>query len=461
MPVERGPQQPNITFWGAAESVTGSMHLVEVRGAHILLDCGKFRAGFGQRDSGCVSFPFTPAEIDAVVLSHAHVDHCGNLPALVRQGFTGPIYCTPATRELIALMLGDAARIQEEDERVADIVGGTAVQAAPRAGRYVEQTLAQCVTVPYGRPLAITPHVELQLEEAGHILGSALVSLTLAGLQRDVRLTFTGDIGRRGLPFLHDTAPVPACDLLVCESTYGGRTHQTVATLAETFARVVRRSAAERGVVLVPAFSLGRTQLVVHYLLKWMREGLMPTLPVFVDSPLAADIADVHTAHPEAFHEPLAPDEQQAHYLRSTSESDDLVEREGPCVIVASGGMCEGGRIVKHLRRHVDDPRASLVLVSYQAPGSLGRQLLEKRPTVRFHGRKWNKWIEVVELNGFSGHADRDDFLAYLKPLAGRTAKVRLVHGEPEQSWALADALDNIGFDDIDVPARGDTAEIT
>jgi metallo-beta-lactamase family protein len=459
MPVERGPQPPTITFWGAAESVTGSMHLVEVGGEHILLDCGKFRAGPGRRDSGCVSFPFTPGEIDAVVLSHAHIDHCGNLPALVRQGFAGPIYCTPATRELIALMLGDAARIQDEDERTAGIVGGTAVQAAPRAGQEVAQTLAQCVTVPYGRPLTLTPNAELRLEDAGHILGSALVSLILAG-PREVRLTFTGDIGRRGLPFLRDTALVPPCDLLVCESTYGGRTHQTVAALAETFARVVRRSAAERGVVLVPAFSLGRTQLVVHYLLKWMREGLMPALPVFVDSPLAADIADVHAAHPEAFRDLPAPEERQAHYLRSPSESDELLEREGPCVIVASGGMCEGGRIVKHLRRHVDDPRASLVLVSYQAPGSLGRQMLEKRPTVRFHGRRWNKWIEVVELTGFSGHADRDDFLAYLKPLAGRTAKVRLVHGEPEQSWALADALDGVGFDDIDVPARGDTVEI-
>ena len=460
MPVERGTRNPTVTFWGAAESVTGSMHLVEAGDERILLDCGKLRVGRGQRDSGSVSFPFTPSEIDAVVLSHAHVDHCGNLPALVRQGFDGPIYCTPATRELIAVMLGDSARIQDEDERVSDIVGGTAVQTVSRARQHVEQTLAQCVTLPYGQPLALTPHAELRLEDAGHILGSALVSLTLAGPCRDVRLTFTGDLGRRGLPFLHDTAPVPVCDLLVCESTYGGRRHQTVAAMAETFARVVRRSAAERGIVLVPAFSLGRTQLVVHYLLKWMRGGLMPTLPVFVDSPLAADIADVHAAHPESFREPLAAEERQAEYVRAPSESDELVEREGPCVIVASGGMCEGGRIVKHLRRHIDDPRASLVLVSYQAPDSLGRKMLEKRPTVRIHGRKWNKWIEVVELNGFSGHADRDDFAAYLKPLIGKTKRVRLVHGEPEQSWALAESLEELGFDDVDVPARGDTAEV-
>ena len=462
MHADGGLLNPTVTFWGAAESVTGSMHLVEVGDERILLDCGKVRVGRGQPESRNVSFPFTPAEIDAVVLSHAHVDHCGNLPALVRQGFAGPIYCTPATRALIEIMLGDSARIQEEDERVQGIVAGAGVQtaAAPRARQQVEQTLAQCVALPYGRAAAVTSNVEVRLEDAGHILGSALVALKLAAPGRDVRLTFTGDLGRRGLPFLHDTAPVPPCDLLICESTYGGRRHQTVAAMAETFAAVVHRSASEGGVVLVPAFSLGRTQLVVHYLLRWMRQGVLPALPVFIDSPMAANIADAYARYPEAFVEPSAAAVGQAQYIRAPEDSDELVERDGPCAIVASGGMCEGGRIVKHLRRHIDDPRASLVLVSYQAPDSLGRKLLERRPTVRFQGHRWNKWIEVVELNGFSGHADRDDFLAYLGPLAGQTEKVRLVHGEPEQAWALADSLAEAGFDDVDVPARGQAVSI-
>jgi metallo-beta-lactamase family protein len=256
---------------------------------------------------------------------------------------------------------------------------------------------------------------------------------------------------------------VPAADLLVCESTYGGRRHQSVDAMGDTLARVIERSAGEGGVVLIPAFSLGRTQLVVHYLERWMSSGRLPRLPVFVDSPLAADIADVYTRYPESFPEPLAGSDRPGglvRYVRSPEESDELAEQPGPCVIVASGGMCDGGRVVKHLRRHVDDPRASLVLVSYQAPDSLGRRLLERKPTVRFHGRSWNKWIDVVEVNGFSGHADRDDFLAYLGPLAAETGKVRLVHGEPEQSWALADRLCDAGFADVDVPAREETVGI-
>jgi metallo-beta-lactamase family protein len=289
-----------------------------------------------------------------------------------------------------------------------------------------------------------------------------MVSLTLPGPNRDVTLTFTGDLGRSGLPFLRDTAAVPAADVLICESTYGGRRHQTAARMAATMAAVVERSANEGGVVLIPAFSLGRTQLVVHYLCSWMAEGVLPELPIFVDSPLGANIAEVHTRYPEAFPRPPLGDEADGlvTYIRSPAESDELEERRGPCILVASGGMCDGGRIVKHLRRHVDDPRASLVLVSYQAPESLGRKMMEKNPRVRFHGRSWNKWLDVVELNGFSGHADHDDFLSYLGPLAGRVGKVRLVHGEPQASWALANALDQAGFADVDVPAREESVVI-
>src|SRR5262249_17271668 len=280
-----------------------------------------------------------------------------------------------------------------------------------------------------------------------------------------VTLTFTGDLGRRGLPFLHEPDAVPAADLLLCESTYGGRLHQDVEAMADTLARVIERSANEGSVVLIPAFSLGRTQLGVHYLERWMQCGGLPRLPIFVDSPLAADIADVYTRYPESFHPEREEGETSGwragvHHVRSPEESDALAERPGPCVIVASGGMCDGGRIVKHLRGHVDDPRASLVLVSYQAPDSLGRKLLERKPTVRFHGRTWNKWLDVVEVNGFSRHADKNGFLAYLRPLAEKPGKVRLVHGEPEQAWALANSLHDAGFADVDVPAREETVPI-
>jgi metallo-beta-lactamase family protein len=457
MQTNGGSRKPVVTFWGAAQSVTGSMHLVEVTGDRILLDCGSVRSERLQNRPRGSDFPFDPETIDAVVLSHAHTDHCGNLPRLVRQGFSGPIYCTPATFDLISIMLADSARIQEEDARVLSIVNAELSEKLPGPGarRSVEQTLSQCVPLPYNEPIQITPHAELQLLDAGHILGSAMVSLKLAGPDREVSLTFTGDLGRRGLPFLREAAPVPAADLLLCESTYGGRQHQTVEAMARTFARVVERSVSEGGVILVPAFSLGRTQLVVHYLRRWMHEGLLPSLPLFVDSPMAADIADVYERYPESFPERLlSHGTHKVYYVRSPAQSDELAETPpAPCIIVASGGMCDGGRIVKHLRRHVDDPRASLVLVSYQAPDSLGRKMVEKAPTIRFHGRWWNKWIDVIEINGFSGHADQDDFLAYLGPLAEETGKVRLVHGEPEQAWALADSLLDAGFADVDVPA--------
>lgn len=459
----RDPAIPTVTFLGAAQTVAGSMHLVEAGGERILLDCGSARLD-KRRSRADVDFPFRPDSLDAVVLSHAHVDHCGNLPSLVRQGYEGPIYCTPATRDLIGLMLGDSARIQDEDEHVLRVLNHEPEDTPPMlsARSWVEQTLHQCVPVSYEQPVPITPQAHLRLIDAGHILGSAMVSLTLPGPGREVSLTFTGDTGRRGLPFLHDTAAIPPADVLICESTYGGRRHQTVERMAAMMAAVVERSASEGGVVLIPAFSLGRTQLVVHYLCRWMADGLLPQLPLFVDSPLAADISQVYARYPDAYPRPPLGSERDGTviYVRSPGESDELEERRGPCIIVASGGMCDGGRIVKHLRRHIDDPRASLVLVSYQAPDSLGRKLLEKGPKARFHGRVWNKWIDVKELNGFSGHADHDDHLAYLAPLVDRVGKVRLVHGEPQASWALAEALARAGFDDVDVPAREDTVRI-
>jgi metallo-beta-lactamase family protein len=370
-------------------------------------------------------------------------------------------YCTPATRDLTAIMLGDSARIQDEEDQLLRILDDEPDSVAtPTATSWVRQTISQCVAVPYDRRVSITPRVSLRFADAGHILGSAMTSLTLPGTPREVTLTFTGDLGRRGLPFLRDADPVPAGDVLVCESTYGSRFHQDADSMAEAMARIVNRSAEEGGVILIPAFSLGRTQLVLHYLCRWMADGVLPDLPLFVDSPLAIDISAVYDRYPESFPRPPLGTDGDVHFIRSPQESDGLEERRGPYILVASGGMCDGGRIVKHLRRHIDDPRASLVLVSYQAPDSLGRKLLEKSGTVWFHAHRWNKWIDVAELNGFSGHADQADLLAFLTPLAASVGKVRLVHGEPEASRVLANVLQQHGFEDVGVPARGETVTI-
>jgi metallo-beta-lactamase family protein len=445
------------------------MHLVEVGDRKLLLDCGLYR---GQREEARrrnSRFPFTPSDIDAVILSHAHVDHCGNLPNLVRQGFSGPIYCTPATRELVAVMLADSARIQESDAVVVRVIGQSdeAVETAFSTRADAEQALQQCVAVPFDQTVTIDGGMQLRLTHAGHILGSAVVSLTIPSLLRDCRLTFTGDLGRRGLPFLHPPAPLPPADLVLCESTYGGRVHEALEHMAETVETVVRRSAEQGGKVLIPAFSLGRTQVVVHYLRLWMREGRLPTLPIFVDGPLASRVAEVSRCYAEEFTDgveqgglPDFLDDEVVHHVSSREESQELSERGGPFIVVASSGMCDGGRIVQHLKEHLDDPRCSILLVSYQAPHTLGRKLLEPLPRVRFHGRNWNVWAEVVQLDGFSGHADQPDLLHFLEPLAAEARHVRLVHGEPEQADALAAALRLQGFGDVRAPGQGETVPV-
>jgi metallo-beta-lactamase family protein len=444
---------PVVTFLGAAQSVTGSMHLVEFGRTRILLDCGLVRGRRDEANECNQRFPFDPATLDAVILSHAHVDHCGNLPNLVRQGFRGPIFCTPPTRDLLAIVLADSARIHEEDAAVAAIVGRA---AAARPSLYTLadacQTVDLCVPVPYGEPFSPAPDCEGRFLDAGHILGSAITALRFHASGRTWRVTFTGDLGRQGLSFVRPPSAVPAADIVISESTYGGRFHDTQEAMVAKMSEVVRATAARGGRVLIPAFSLGRTQIVLHYLRHWMRDGLLPELPLIADSPLAAALGEVHQRHRDALAADF--DERAIHYVASADEHRDLTRSSGPAIVVASGGMCEGGRIVGHLKHHIDDPRASVILVSYQAPHTPGAQMLELRPTVRFHGRSWNKWAEVVQINGFSGHADHADFLALLSPAAANTGRVCLVHGEPVQAAALAMALREEGFPEVLIPER-------
>jgi metallo-beta-lactamase family protein len=461
---------PTVTFWGAARAVTGSMHLVEAAGRLVLLDCGLTPRGRAEPQAP-PQFPFDPRDVDAVILSHAHIDHCGNLPHLVHQGFAGPIYCTAPTRDLTEVMLADSARIQEENAAVARTSGrvnGAGTREAGQLGltrSVVRQTVAQCVTVEYDEPFAPAADLQARQLNAGHLLGSAMVALTAAGPYGEKRITFTGDLGRRGTPMLHPPGPVPAADLIICESTYGGRIHEAYERTIERLDEVMRRTLERGGKVLIPAFSLGRTQLVVHTLEGMIRDGRLAGVPVFVDSPLAAQFVEVYRRYPQELGlppdrdgTPDTLDESDVTYVRTHEESKNLSERTEPCVVVASGGMCDAGRILNHLRRHIDDPRCSLVLVSYQAPNTLGARLLERGPTVQFHGRTWNKWFDVVRLDGFSGHAGQDDFRALLGPAVAQTGKVRLVHGEPAQAEALAKALRADGFADVAVPARGESA---
>ena len=442
--------------------VTGSMHLLETPDARILLDCGLMlgqREDVHQRNR---QFPFAPAWIDAVLLSHAHIDHCGNLPNLVRQGFTGPIYCTPATRDLLAIMLADSAKIQAEEAAGAPKLDECST-ALLYTGKEVAQTLTQCITVPYLTSQEVAAGVLFQFHDAGHLLGSAIIAVTcdVGGEKRTV--TFTGDLGRSALHFLRQPSALPPSDLVICESTYGGRLHQSPITLNHRLHEVVEQTLQRGGKVLIPAFSLGRAQIVVHYLRESMRAGRLPSAPLYVDSPLATQIAQVYRKHPACLASGVAEtmdDGESVHYITDFQESRDVSRRQGPCILVASGGMFEAGRILHHLEKNIDDPRNSVVLVSYQAPGSLGHRMLERGPTVRVRRKLCNKWADIVDLNGFSGHADQHDLLQQLRPLASSQPRVRLVHGDLAQASALASVLRAEGFEDVAIPQREDSASI-
>jgi metallo-beta-lactamase family protein len=463
---------PCVTFWGAAQTVTGSMHLLQVNGRKILLDCGLFQGPRAEARQRNRTFPFAPADLEAVVLSHAHIDHCGNLPNLVKQGFTGPIYCTPATHDLAAVMLADSAKIQEED---AAYLNRKRERDQPPVEplydrRDAHRAARRFQPVAYDRPFDLGGGVRLLLVDAGHVLGSAMVSLTIAAGGREYRLTFTGDLGRKGEPILRDPAPVPECGTLLCESTYGGKAHPPTGLLAETLGEVVRRTVERGGKLLVPAFSLGRTQTLVYFLHRLIASGRLAPLPVFVDSPLAAAATEVFRLHPECFDEETAllleddPDlfgGKLVHYITSVEESKQLNGRRDPCVIIASSGMCESGRILHHLKHNIEDARNTVLIVGFQAPDTLGRRLVEKRPEVRILDRVYKRNAEVVVMNGFSSHADQNELLEDLGPLAGRTRTVCLVHGEPGPADALRQALLGRGFADVIVPQRGQTVPLT
>ncbi|MSR31941.1 MAG: MBL fold metallo-hydrolase [Gemmataceae bacterium] len=440
--------KPKVTFLGAAGTVTGSMHLLEWRNFRFLFDCGmeKDRKP-GPREA---EFPFDPALIDAVFLSHDHSDHCGKLPLLEHLGFRGQIYCTAPSKDFLSLVLRDTVRIQQQEAR-------TRHASSPANQHDAFTLLDRCVTLDYGKTHEVRHDVKLRFHDACHLLGSAVTELELGSEGESFRIVYSGDLGRRSLPFLPVPQPLPPADLLICESTYGGKIHDSPATMAAKLHEVLSDTIRRGGKALIPAFSLGRTQLLLHYLDTWMEEGKIPDLPIYLDSPLAVEIGRVHHRHRGrlAVNWNTFPDRLTV--LESWDEAQAASFSPDPCILVASGGMCEGGRIISHLKNHLDDPRTSIILVSFQAPGTLGAKLLEKKPSVFFQGRSWNKWAEVHEIKGFSGHADHDDFLALLGPTKNSTRAIRLVHGEPESARALAKGLTEHGFHNVKPVKKGES----
>jgi metallo-beta-lactamase family protein len=465
-----------IEFIGAAKTVTGSRHLVRTRKSRILLDCGLFQGHRRESRERNLELGLDPGEVDAVVLSHAHIDHSGALPLLCKQGYSGPIYATPATRDLCAVMLQDAAMIQASDARYLNrAIEREGVDAEPITPLYdesdAERVLEQMIAVSYHRQLQIAPDVRLTFLDAGHVLGSAIVVLDLDDEGEQKRLVFTGDLGRTRLPILRDPEIPSGATSLISESTYGDRTHPPLAETDDELARVLTRTHQRGGKVVIPSFALERAQEVILSLKQLRRAGRVPAVPVYVDSPLTVDITQVFRLHPECFDQDTrrllqggdSPfDFDGLRYVQSVEESKAIDARDEPCVIISASGMCEAGRVLHHLKTTIEDARNAVVIVGFQAQHTLGRRLVERRPRVRIFGVERQLAAEVAVLNGFSAHADRDDLVSFAEAVRerGPLREVFLVHGEPRAQEALQKLLTERDFPSVRIPAQGEIARI-
>lgn len=455
-----------IQFHGAARTVTGSCHLVEVGTSRILLDCGLFQGHRKEAFERNRSFAFDPSSIDAVVLSHAHIDHSGNLPTLVLRGFTGRIHATRATQDLCGWMLRDSAHIQERDVVYVNKKRRRKKQK-PFEPLYTladaERALTHFQGARYDREIEVAPGIRVTFRDAGHILGSASCELRIDDRGRERVLLFTGDIGRPNRPILRDPVPPRRADILISESTYGDRLHGPPEDVERHLERVVRETFDRGGKVLIPAFSVGRTQRVVYHLHDLFRSGRLPPVPIFVDSPLSANVTEVFRAHPECFDEEML-EQIENHgdplgfrrltYIRDVEASKALNELHIPCVIIAASGMCEAGRVLHHLKRIAPDKRNTILVVGFMAEHTLGRRIAERAPVIKVYGEEYPLEAHVESISGLSAHGDRDEILAFLGKLERPPERTFLVHGEEHAAEALAGELGARGFREIAIPKR-------
>lgn len=462
-----------ILFHGAAEEVTGSMHLVRIDDQWVALDCGLYQGRRSESEAKNREWPVPPNEIAAVVLSHAHIDHSGRLPRLVRDGFDGPIYCTPATRDLCAIMLPDSAHIQEED--VFYVNKRRAKKDLPPIEPLYEYddalgAIEMMQSVPYKRLFQVVPGLLAMFQDAGHMLGSSGVRLSFAKRNGQTPSVFyTGDIGRPDKPILRDPRPIPEVHTIICESTYGARVNENVDDAEVALTAITKRTIERGGKLVIPSFAVGRTQTIVYFLHQQMVAGSLPRIPVYVDSPLAVNATDVFRLHPEcydaearAFHKVTGDilGGGCCTYIRSVDESKALNFKKEPCVIISASGMCEAGRIRHHIKNNVENERNTILIAGWQAAHTLGRRIADGVKKINLFHEQYEVKAEVATIHGFSGHADQADLLQMLTPRAKSTKRVYLVHGEPDQSTILADKLRQIGFAQVTVVNRGMTAEL-
>lgn len=463
-----------IHFLGAAQTVTGSMYLLEINQSRLLLECGLYQGKRKESFTRNRTFPFSPEDIDAVILSHAHIDHSGNLPNLVKQGYMGPIYATYATAHLDNIMLMDSGYIHEKD---AEYLNKKLLKQGkpPIEPLYTKEDAAKVAPlfscVDYEEGFQPIPGVTAQLVDAGHILGSAAVVLDIQEDDRAFRLWFSGDIGREGLLLINDPVLPQKADYLIMECTYGDTKKRDPEEAFEELKEVTRRTIQRKGRVIIPSFAVGRTQELVYGLHRMIENGDIPEIPVFVDSPLAIRASQIFREHPECFDEEtrefIAKDKHNAvlgfdrlQYTLSVEESKAINYTKPPFVVISASGMAETGRILHHLKNHIEDPRNTILIVSWQAPHTLGRRLADQEIDIRIFGKLYRRRAEVVTINGFSAHAGQQGLLAYAKATQDTVRKVFLVHGEARGAEPLMSKLKAAGITKVVYPSLGSSYEL-
>jgi metallo-beta-lactamase family protein len=460
----------HLEFYGAADGVTGSLHRVHVGNVDVLLDCGLFQGHRAESNRKNSELPRWASQAETLVLSHAHLDHSGNIPTLIKRGFLGNVFCTPPTRDLCSVMLRDSAMIQEQDARYLNkgyVREGDPTRVSPLYDvQDASRAVARMIALPLHRPLQIAKGVTVTMHNAGHVLGSALVQLDLVERGRKVRLLFTGDLGRDELPLLDSPEIVAGVDYLLMESTYGDRKHPDVASSNAQLGKIVRDTIARGGRVMIPTFALERAQEVLFALQQLREENQVPSVPIYIDSPLAIAITEIYKLHPESLsadvasrvhgqHDPFAPPELR--YVSDVQASRAVQHSAEPCIVMAGSGMCEGGRILHHLATGLGNANNSLVIVGFQAQHTLGRRLIERRSRVKVFGIERDVVAQVHVLNGLSAHADQDDLVAFARAIAsaGTLRGIALVHGEDGARRTLEQVLVREGLPEVTQAEQG------
>ena len=461
-----------ISFLGAAQTVTGSMHLIELNDSKILLECGLFQGGRQESFERNRNFPFDPKEIDAVILSHAHIDHSGNLPHLVKNGFKGRIYATPATTHLSRIMLLDSGHVQERQAQSTNIA--RARRGEPAVDPLYTQ-LDAAEVIPYFNEVeldtsfSVAHGAVVRFVEAGHILGSAAIQLDLEEKGKKTRLWFSGDIGRRGQPILRDPVLPQETDILVMESTYGDKPHRDPEEAYQEMCTVIHRTLQRGGKVIIPAFAVGRTQELVYNLNRMHSEGKLPNIPVYVDSPLAVNATDIFKKHEECYDQETRTQIYNGHpalefhnltYIHSLEESKSLNQRKDPMIIISAAGMAEVGRIVYHIRWNIENPKNTIMIVSWMAPNTLGRRLADREEQVRIFGETYDVRAEIATIGGLSAHAGQDLLAEYAFGVKNSAKRTFIVHGEARGALPLMEKLKAGGMRHVHYPGQGDVAEI-